>query len=79
VNEADDNKYGWIYWSGTSFATPIISALAANVLARNPRLDPCSMPEQAASIPRRVQQELLKAARASRIGCPYLPVKQVTA
>ena len=29
------NTTGWVYWSGTSFATPIISAIAANLLAEN--------------------------------------------
>jgi len=27
------NETGWVYWAGTSFATPIISALAASVWA----------------------------------------------
>jgi subtilisin family serine protease len=26
-----DNHTGWVYWAGTSFATPIVSALAANL------------------------------------------------
>ena len=30
------NKTGWAYWSGTSFATPIISAIAADLWAANP-------------------------------------------
>ncbi|HVC83570.1 MAG TPA: S8 family serine peptidase, partial [Chloroflexota bacterium] len=29
------NTTGWVYWSGTSFATPIISGIAANLLAEN--------------------------------------------
>jgi hypothetical protein len=33
------NQTGWAHWSGTSFAAPIISGLAANVWAANPRLD----------------------------------------
>jgi subtilisin family serine protease len=29
----EPNNSGWVYWAGTSFATPIISALAANLWA----------------------------------------------
>ncbi len=29
---APENNYAWAYWAGTSFATPVISALAARVL-----------------------------------------------
>jgi hypothetical protein len=34
------NTSGWAYWSGTSFATPIASAIAANVWARRPSARP---------------------------------------
>jgi subtilisin family serine protease len=34
------NSTGWVYWSGTSFATPIITAVAANVWAAAPELSP---------------------------------------
>ena len=34
------NNTGWAYWAGTSFATPVISALAANLWARDPTLQP---------------------------------------
>jgi hypothetical protein len=34
------NTTGWVKWAGTSFATPVISALAAKVWANNPSLSP---------------------------------------
>lgn len=36
---AGPNQTGWAYWVGTSFATPIISGLAANLWAVNAGLD----------------------------------------
>jgi subtilisin family serine protease len=30
--EYKDDSHGWAYWSGTSFATPIVSSLAALLL-----------------------------------------------
>jgi Subtilase family len=32
------NETGWAYWSGTSFATGIVSGIAANIWAANPKL-----------------------------------------
>ena len=37
---AGKNETGWAYWVGTSFATPIISAIAARVWCVNPHLTP---------------------------------------
>lgn len=74
------NESGWVYWSGTSFATPIISALAANVLARNEleqRADPTIRP----LTPRGVMSRILAMAAPAgatdpALGCPYVPVTQ---
>jgi subtilisin family serine protease len=35
-----ENTTGWVKWAGTSFATPVISALAAEVWAKNLSLSP---------------------------------------
>lgn len=38
LNDPDrSNRTGWVYWSGTSFATPAVSGLAANVWAAHPQ------------------------------------------
>jgi hypothetical protein len=31
-----ENRTGWVYWAGTSFATPIVSAVAANLWLQSP-------------------------------------------
>ncbi len=77
VNTPGDNKTGWIYWAGTSFSTPILSGVAANVLARNPKLNPCALGKNAHNVPLEVQREILKvSSTATTLGCPYLDVKQ---
>jgi hypothetical protein len=37
------NTTGWARWAGTSFATAVISGLAANLLARSPSLPPAAV------------------------------------
>ncbi|MFL5691430.1 MAG: hypothetical protein ACJ795_06460, partial [Ktedonobacteraceae bacterium] len=45
------NASGWAYWIGTSFATPIISAIAARTLELNPQPSvPASQPMPASII-----------------------------
>jgi hypothetical protein len=36
LNADRTNNTGWAYWSGSSFATPVISAIAANIWAGQP-------------------------------------------
>jgi subtilisin family serine protease len=69
---------GWAYWSGTSFATPIISGIAANLLARNElgRRNDASVPRLT---PRQVMSQILRMAEPGSdpdFGCPYVPVTQ---
>jgi subtilisin family serine protease len=40
------NSSGWAQWMGTSFATPVIAALAANYLANNPATSPAGVMSQ---------------------------------
>lgn len=37
------NETGWAYWSGTSFATPVVSAIAADVWTESPGLTPAEL------------------------------------
>jgi subtilisin family serine protease len=44
----DPNQSGWVYWAGTSFSAPIISAIAATILANElangtPLSDPAAL------------------------------------
>lgn len=40
------NTTGWVYWVGTSFAAPIISAVAAAIWDRDPALSPAELIEK---------------------------------
>lgn len=78
VAPGTENKTGWVYWSGTSFATPIISAIAANVLAKNERAHEQD-PAVPRLTPRGVMKQVLDMAEPPpdpSVGCPYLPVSQ---
>ncbi len=81
VTAPGDNKTGWAYWSGTSFATPIVSGLAANVLARD-ELARQANPATPRLSARGVWNAILAEAAATsdpRLGCPYVPVRQYRA
>lgn len=64
------NTTGLVYWAGTSFATPIVSAIAANVWASDPSLTP---------------RELIRAVihryaspRNHELDCPIISARQQT-
>jgi subtilisin family serine protease len=72
------NTAGWVYWSGTSFATPVISGIAANVLAKN-ELARKADPTVPRSTPRQVLTSILDMAEPPthtdpNLGCPYVAV-----
>jgi hypothetical protein len=78
VDGMQPNMTGWVYWSGTSFATPVISGIAANVLAAN-ELARQADPSVARLTPRQVLTRILDTAAPPAetdpaLGCPYLPV-----
>lgn len=64
-----ENVSGWAYWSGTSFATPIISGLVANLLARDPTLTPRGVMRAIAAL-------AMPAGVSPSLGCPYIRVEQ---
>ena len=72
------NTSGWAYWSGTSFATPLVSALAATILAQN-ELDRQSNPGIARLTPGAVVQHIVGMGTPpsdATLFCPYLPFTQ---
>jgi hypothetical protein len=72
------NDSGWVYWSGTSFATPVISGIAANILAQNER---ARLADSSVSrlTPRQVMTGILDMAEPPALtdpdlGCPYIAI-----
>jgi hypothetical protein len=77
VNSSGDNTTGWISWSGTSFATAIISAIAANGLAKIGWKPSCSKSNQ--NTGGKIQQGVSKmifgaTEKPTDTGCPVLKV-----
>jgi subtilisin family serine protease len=69
------NPTGWVYWVGTSFATPIVSALAAAVWELDTALPPVDLAAAGPSVRAKVQAFALGPTTA--LGCRGLEVKQV--
>jgi hypothetical protein len=74
--EGGQNTTGWAYWSGTSFAAPVITGLAANLWAATPG-DP---PEDIMAAFMNNKHPLYNVARnetsADTLGCPKVYAKQ---
>jgi subtilisin family serine protease len=66
----EENTSGWVYWSGTSFATPIISGLAAVLLGNDPLLT------QRTVMARLYDMAQPAAVTDPALGCPYIRVSQ---
>jgi subtilisin family serine protease len=66
----EENKSGWVYWSGTSFATPIISGLAAVLLGNDLSLT------QRTVMGRLYDMAQPSAQTDPALGCPYIGVSQ---
>jgi subtilisin family serine protease len=70
------NTSGWASWAGTSFATPIVAGLAADVLTREPDLGPARVIERV-----RVHAQLTDDPydRDGPLDCPTIIANQVQA
>jgi hypothetical protein len=65
--EDRQNRTGWAYWAGTSFATPIISAIAASLWSTAPTLRPAEV----------IQRVRAFDSGTTQLGCPTIKAQQV--
>jgi subtilisin family serine protease len=74
ANPTSENTTGWVYWAGTSFAAPVISAMAAAVWELNPALPPRDTSRSGAGVADAIQGFAWQ--QAPDLGCGLLQVKQ---
>ncbi|HEX2514537.1 MAG TPA: S8 family serine peptidase, partial [Chloroflexota bacterium] len=70
------NRSGWAAWAGTSFATPIITGLAAGILSHEPELPPVRVIERVREYARLSEDPL---DRDGPLDCPTILATQVPA
>jgi subtilisin family serine protease len=68
------NRTGWAAWAGTSFATPIITGLAAGILAHEPGLSPARVIERVREYARLADAP---SDRDGPLDCPTILTTQV--
>ncbi len=78
AGQEQPNDSGWVYWAGTSFATPIISALAALIWSAEPTLPPGGPGEPNSVIGRVLDyvSDQSVSADADRLDCPAIYARQ---
>ena len=64
-DEYTENSHGWAYWSGTSFATPIVSSLVARLLQAKQKGDLPANVSTEDLITRAQEQKLLTATHTA--------------
>jgi subtilisin family serine protease len=64
------NTDGWVYWSGSSFATPIISGIAARLWRVNPTLPGAVPPPGSAATAPTLRQKIQAIGKANHLAYP---------
>jgi hypothetical protein len=64
------NATGWVYWAGTSFATPIISAIAANLWGRACEItNPAEISRRVIELDAKFSSQRVATANAPNVPC----------
>lgn len=72
---AGTNETGWVYWSGTSFATPVISAIAADAWLADGSLGVAALIDRVRAYATQPEAEL-EAASGGPFDCPAIYARQ---